>query len=51
MSVHFRNQCMKADDIQCDVPVETKWNNTQPQLVLRGFAESVEIINGIAFIK
>lgn len=34
---------MKADDIVCEVPTETKWNKTQPKLVVRGFANEVII--------
>ena len=51
MSVHFRNKCMVAQDVKCGVPCETKWNERQPMLVLRGFAEKVEIIDGIAYIS
>ena len=35
---------MRADDIVCVVPTETKWNKTQTKLVIRGFANEV-IIN------
>jgi hypothetical protein len=55
MTVHWKNQCIPVDDISCEVPVETKWNNSQPRLVLRGWAEEVEVqsVDGrkIAFIK
>lgn len=34
---------MKADNIVCEVPTETKWNKTQPKLVIRGFANEVVI--------
>ena len=44
MSIHFNKQCMRADNIVCEVPTETKWNKTQPKLVIRGFAKEV-IIN------
>ena len=50
MSVHFRGQCIKVDDVVCKVPTETKWNKTQPNLVLRGFASDVNIENNIATI-
>jgi hypothetical protein len=43
MSVHWKGQCMKADDVVCSRPVETKWNKTQPQLILRGFATDVTL--------
>lgn len=51
MSVHFRNSCTVVDDIECLVPCETKWNKTQPQLIMRGFAKEVTIINNKAIIK
>lgn len=51
MSVHFKGKCMKADNVECNVPSETKWNKTQPNLVVQGFATSVEIINGVAKIN
>ena len=44
MSIHFRDQCMRAQDVVCNVPIESKWNKTQPNLVMRGYAEKVEII-------
>jgi len=51
MSVHYRNKCYKVDDVECNVSTETKWNATQPQLVIRGFASNLEIINNKAFIN
>jgi len=50
MSIHYRNKCLQADNVICSTPIETKWNKTQPNLVMRGFAESVEIIDGICYI-
>ena len=51
MSVHFRKACIVVDDVICEVKCETKWNKTQPQLVMQGFCESVEILNNKAYIK
>lgn len=51
MSIHFKKSCTVVDDIQCEVPCNTKWNKTQPYLVMQGFATSVEIIDGKAIIK
>lgn len=51
LSIHYKNQCMRAKDIVCNVPVESKWNKTQPHLVIRGFANSVEIIDDICYIN
>ncbi len=50
MSVHFRNTCTVVDDIICQVPCETKWNKTQPRLVMRGFAKRVDFHRGAAII-
>ena len=51
MSVHFKKQCLLVDEIECGVPCETKWNRTQPKLVMRGFASSVTIKNNKAIIS
>lgn len=50
MSVHFKKSCTVVNDIECLVPCETKWNKTQPQLVMRGFATNVIIKNNKAII-
>lgn len=50
MSIHFRNKCYIADDIICNVSCETKWNRTQPNLVMRGFAEEIKIDKNVAII-
>jgi len=51
ISIHFRNQCMICKDVVCEVPLESKWNETQPNLVLRGFCEEIYIKNDICYIK
>jgi hypothetical protein len=51
MSVHFRNSCTVVDNVECRVPCETKWNKTQPRLVMRGFATEVKIFEGKAIIE
>jgi hypothetical protein len=51
MSVHFKNSCTIVDDVVCKVPCETKWNKTQPQLVMRGFASNIEVKNNVAYIN
>ena len=43
MTVHFRGKCYIAKDIVCNPAVETKWNDTQPRLVLRGWCSSIEV--------
>jgi hypothetical protein len=51
MSIHFKKSCTVVDNIECRVPCQTKWNKTQPQLVMQGFASNVKIENGIAIIE
>jgi hypothetical protein len=51
MSIHFKDCCYKAKNVICEVPTETKWNDTQPNLIIRGFCKSVEIKGDIAYIK
>lgn len=50
MSIHFGGSCLVVDNIECQVPCETKWNKTQPNLVMRGWAHNVEIIDNKAVI-
>ena len=51
MTVRFRGTCHKVDNVECNVPVSTKWSSIQPYLVLQGFAQEVIIENGTAIIK
>lgn len=52
MTVHFRGKCLLAKNVIVKVPCETKWNDKQPMLVMRGFAKNVRIdSNDIAFIE
>jgi len=50
MTLHWGGACHPVDDIVCNVDCETKWNNKMPVLVLQGWANNVEIINGKATI-
>lgn len=43
MTVHFRKQCHIVDNVACLVPAYTKWNKSQPRLVMQGFAQGVFI--------
>lgn len=43
MTVHFRNTCYSVKHIRCEAVCETKWNATQPRIVMRGFASAVII--------
>lgn len=51
MSVHFKKSCTVVDDVICNVPCETKWKNTQPRLIMQGFANNVRIIDNKAYIN
>ena len=52
MSVHFKGACMKAKNVICEVPCETKWNERQPRLIMRGFAhEVIKKDDGTVIIK
>jgi hypothetical protein len=41
MTVHFKKKCIIANNIKCETPCETKWNKTQPMLVMQGWATNV----------
>jgi len=51
MSIHFNKVCHVVDNIVCKVPCETKRNERQPNLVMRGFAENLQINNGIGTLS
>ena len=51
LTLHWNKQCIPVKDIECNVPVETKWNNQQPRVVLRGFAKTIKIENNKALIN
>ena len=50
MTVHYRKQCIVVKDIVCYAACKTKWNKTQPQIVMQGWAEKVLIENDTAYI-
>ena len=41
LSIHYNKSCTKVNNIICNVPTESKWNNTQPNLVLRGYCNDI----------
>lgn len=51
MTVHYRKQCIAVDDITCNVSTETKWNKSQPRLVVQGFAKEIRLEKGRAIIS
>ncbi|WP_435787405.1 hypothetical protein [Clostridium sp.] len=51
MSFHFSNEsCQVVSNIVCDVPSETKWNKTQPNLIMRGWATGYSLENNVITI-
>lgn len=51
MSVHFKGKCYITDNVECNVPCETKWNKTQPNLIMVGFASSIIFNNNKTIIN
>jgi hypothetical protein len=50
MSVHYKKQCIQCQNIVCYADTETKWNKTQPQLTIQGFASRIEIKEDTIYI-
>lgn len=50
-SVHFRNTCYFTENIECNLPTESKLNKRQPYVVMRGFAEKVEVVDNKLIIN
>lgn len=51
MTLHFGGKCIPCWDVKCLVPCETKRNNRQPFLVMRGWAKEVVIEGNCAIIR
>ena len=51
MSVHFRGKCYIVENVICEVESQTKWNKTQPRVVMRGFADTVVVNAETALIR
>jgi hypothetical protein len=51
LTLHWNKQCIPINNIECNVPVETKWNKIQPKVVLRGFAKEIIFNNNTAIIN
>ena len=41
MTVHFKGKCIPTKNVECKVPIETKYSETQPRLVLRGYCKEI----------
>ena len=50
MTVHFKGQCLPVGDVVCHVACETKWRDSQPRLVMQGYARDVQVKRGVAHI-
>ena len=50
MSIHFKGKCSVVQDIECRVPAETKWQSTQPNLIMQGWCIDVLIEQDKAII-
>jgi hypothetical protein len=44
LTVHWQNACIPVNHLKVNVPIESHKQKHQPQCVMRGFANSVEII-------
>ncbi len=51
MTVHFKGTYIQTKEVHCNVPCQTKWNNRQPFLVMRGWADNVEVLGGLVIIS
>jgi hypothetical protein len=50
MSIHYRGKCVPVKEVICNAPCETKWNKTQPVLVMQGYSSNVEFIDNKVII-
>jgi hypothetical protein len=51
MTVHYRGTCIPCTRVVCKAACETKYNRSQPRLVMQGFASDVREENGVVVIK
>lgn len=45
LTVHWQNACIPVNHIKVDVPIESHTQKQQPHCVMRGFANSVKILD------
>lgn len=50
MTVHYRNQCLLVENIDCAVPVRTRERKQQPRMVVAGTG-TVTVVDGTAVIR
>lgn len=51
MTVHFRKVCYPCKNVICQAECTSKWNKTQPQLVLQGYSTGLDLFNDTIIIK
>lgn len=51
MTVHFRGKCYPCKDVVCEVLCATKYNKTQPKLVMQGWAQEISILKDVDTIR
>lgn len=51
MSVHYRGTCYRTPNVVCRAEAETKWNKTQPRLVIQGFSSGIEVEDNMITIN
>ncbi len=51
LTVHYRGKCIPCNDVMCFVPTDSKWNKTQPFLVMQGYAKQVIVKNDKVWIE
>ena len=44
LTVHWKNACLPVNHLKINVPIESHTQKSQPHCVMRGFANSVEIL-------
>ena len=47
LTLHWRGACCKVHAIRCAVATESHNRNSQPHCIIRGFANNVEIVEGL----
>ena len=43
ITVHYKGSCLLTENIEVQVPCNSKWNKQQPKLVIQGFCKNIII--------
>ncbi len=43
ITVHYKGSCLLTENIEVQVPCNSKWNKQQPKLVIQGFCKDIII--------